>query len=454
MSLMFDSVIKMTFTNVVSKAFKLLRSIFTPFQFGFIQCHSYLTERQLGQIKSLLYSKDNLEKQQVILEFEERFGKLVGPGMALSFASGRMAFYALMETLGIGEGDEVIITAFTCSVMPNAVMKRGAVPVYADMDKDTFGSNANAIQKVITSKTRLIVAQHSFGIPCDIEPIIRLAKEHRIYVVEDCAISLDSSLNGIKVGNWGDAAFFSTDHSKPLNTIIGGVLYTQNPVIHEGVGRLARISPQLSHEHQQNLHQKMLFERKHYIPTRYPRAWIFSFIAKIKSKILGAKHIIFLEDNYTSPSSKKERYPYPAAMPAFLALLGIFELERWNMEKARRKSLLSILVAKLQQSALSASLPAVYSDSTRDIVPLRFVFTSTDSRPLIQQLGQYIDVNWIWFRKPITCAIEGMKSLNYISGSCSVSEEIGREIVNFPCNITERTELDLHYGIDQALGRI
>ncbi|MBI4936664.1 MAG: DegT/DnrJ/EryC1/StrS family aminotransferase, partial [Nitrosomonadales bacterium] len=205
----------------------------------------------MDQIRILLESNDDIEKQRTLLEFEERFAGLVGAGSACSFASGRMAFYAFMKALGIGKGDEVILTAFTCSVMPNAVMKLGARPIYADMDRNTFGSSSSAIQNAITSRTRLIVAQHSFGIPCDIDLIVNLAKERGIFVVEDCAITLDSSLKGIKVGNWGDAAIFSTDHSKPLNTVIGGMLYTQNPEIHERVKRLAKISPQLSYEHQQ-----------------------------------------------------------------------------------------------------------------------------------------------------------------------------------------------------------
>lgn len=443
----------MSFLTFISKITKLLRSAALPYQFGFVQCHSYLGDRQLDQIKSLLESRDDAEKQHVLFEYEERFGKLVGDGFASSFASGRMAFYTLMEVLGIGEGDEVILTAFTCSVMPNAVMKRGASPVYADMDRVTFGSSASAIQKVITSKTKLIVAQHSFGIPCDIDQIVNLAKERGIFVVEDCAITLDSSLRGVKVGNWGDAAIFSTDHSKPLNTVIGGMLYTRNPEIHEKVERLARISPTLSDEHQQNLYRQMLFERKHYIPTRYPRARIHDYVQKMWARMLGAKRTVFLEDNYTRPVSHKESYPYPAAMPAFLALLGIFELERWGEQKARRKELLFRIMEKFRQSSYSAYLPAVYNDPERDIIPLRFVFYCASSGVLLRKLSRCIDVNWIWFRQPVTCAVEGMESLQYVNNSCLISEEICSEIINFPCNVVEDAEQELLFGIEHVLNR-
>lgn len=435
----------------ISKLTKLFRTVVLPYQFGFVEGHSYLGAKQLDQIRGLLESRDDNEKLRVLLEFEDKFAKLVGLGFASSFASGRMAFYVLMEALGIGEGDEVILTAFTCSVMPNAVMKRGARPVYADIDRDTFGSSAIAIQKVITARTKLIVAQHSFGIPCDIEPIIRLAKECGIYVIEDCAIALDSSLTGIKVGNWGDAAIFSTDHSKPLNTVIGGMLYTQNPEIHERVKRLANMASSLSEEHQQSLFRQMLFERKHYAPTRYPRAKIYNYIRKMWARIRGAKRTVFLEDNYTSPSLSKEKYPYPAAMPAFLALLGIFELERWNERKANRKNLLSCLISKFEQSSYSAYLPSVYSDPERDIVPLRFVFSCAGSGVLLQRLNKYVDVDWIWFRQPVICAFDGLESLQYRGNSCLISEEICSGIVNLPCDIAKGWERKLLAGVEEAL---
>lgn len=437
--------------DFISKITKLLHSAILPFKFGFVECHSYLGDSQLAQIRYLLESSDDEEKQRVLLEFEEKFAKLVGDGFASSFASGRMAFYALMKVLGIGEGDEVILTAFTCSVMPNAIMKLGGRPVYADMDRVTFGSSASEIQKVITSKTKLIVAQHSFGIPCDIDQIVKLAKERGIFVVEDCAITFDSSLKGVKVGNWGDAAIFSTDHSKPLNTIIGGILYTQNHEVYEQVEHMARMAPPLSEKHQRNLYQQMLFERKYYTPEKYVYAKIFSYIRTIWMRVVGIQGMVFLEDNYTRPSPGKEKYPYPAAMPAFLAMLGLFELERWGVQKTRRKELLSGFMGKFKQSSYSTHLPAVYNDPTRDIVPLRFVFSCAGSGALLQRLCKYIDVNWIWFRQPVTCAVEGLESLRYVSNSCPISEEICSGIVNLPCNVVEGWERKLLAGVDEVL---
>jgi hypothetical protein len=436
---------------IFSKLSKLIRDATSPFQYGFIQSHTHLTDEQLETIRSILDCQNVSEKEAVLAEYETKFGALVGEGLATSFASGRMAFFALMKALGIGEGDEVVLTAFTCSVMANAILKTGATPIYADMDRETFGSNAVAIQKVVTARTKLIVAQHSFGIPCDIEPIVQFAKERGIYVVEDCAITLGSSLNGIEVGNWGDAAIFSTDHSKPINTIIGGLLYTKNTEIHRRVMQLARSAPPLPLAQQMRLWGHLMFERKNYIPSRYPRKRFFSYLEKVSLKIKGENQSAFLEDNYGRPASAKGIYPYPAQMPAFLAQLGIYEVERWEQQKLFRKRLLARMIENFSRGQYGQYLPAVYSDKTRDIVPLRLVFSSPRSGEIIQKLAKCIDVSWIWFRQPITCAVEGLESLLYVNQSCPTSEEICAAIVNIPCNVIEGFEDHFLRVVDQAL---
>ena len=416
-----------------------MQAITLPHQFSFIQCHSYLDNEQLIKIKLALDFSDR-EKQNIIHKYEKKFANFVGDGYATSFASGRMAFYVALKNFGIGKGDEVILTAFTCSVMANAIIKIGAKPVYADMDRNTFGSSATAIEQVLTKRTKVIVAQHSFGIPCDIDQIINLAKDRGIFVIEDCAISFDSSIDGIKVGNWGDAAIFSTDHSKPLNTIIGGMLYTRNLTTHNNIERLAQMSLSLSREQQNNLYEQILFERKHFIPSRYPRAKIFSFLKNVWRLMLGFNRNVFMEDNYSHLVSSPESYPYPASMPAFLAMLGIIELDRWDEQKKQRRQMLTRFIDELKKSKLSGYVPGIYDDRSRIIVPLRFVFSYVGSEGLLRKLVKYIDINWIWFRQPIACAVDGMQGLHYGSHSCPVSEEICLGIVNLPCNVVAGSE--------------
>ncbi|MEK0337941.1 MAG: DegT/DnrJ/EryC1/StrS family aminotransferase, partial [Nitrosopumilus sp.] len=183
----------------IKKLMYMFRRIPKDSYFGFIQGHNYLDDVAVERIQKIV-GKSSLE---TIEKFETEFAAQIGRSQAVSFAAGRMGFYALMKILGIGKCDEVILLGHTCSVMPNAVWRTDAKPVFADIDPNTFGSSAKEIEKVITFKTKMIVAQHSFGIPCKIEPIVDLARQKGIFLLEDCAITLGSKINGIQVGNFG-----------------------------------------------------------------------------------------------------------------------------------------------------------------------------------------------------------------------------------------------------------
>jgi dTDP-4-amino-4,6-dideoxygalactose transaminase len=137
----------------------------------------------------VLNSRDG---EDVVREYENQLAALIGPGRGVSFAAGRMAFYAVLKALGVGSNDEVILPGFTCSVMPNAVWRTGARPVFADIEAETFGSCASGIAAKITSRTKAVVAQHSFGIPCNIPEIVELCRKRGLALIEDCAITLDS----------------------------------------------------------------------------------------------------------------------------------------------------------------------------------------------------------------------------------------------------------------------
>lgn len=390
--------------------------------YGFIQGHDYLDDKALESIRQLIGET----KSEALTEFENLFAGIIGEGKVVSFAAGRMGFYALMKFLGIGEGDEVILQGHTCSVMPNAVWRTGAKPVFADIDPETFGSSAEAVEKVITKRTRMIVAQHSFGIPCEIKAIKELASARGIFLLEDCAITLESRVNGVRVGNFGDAALFSTDHSKPLNTFIGGLIYTRNEELYARLHEIRAESEDLPDERQRSIWSKFLFERSYYNPQNYRK----SFLVNIVNKVLRREKDSYLTDDYgKDPSSN---YPYPARLPSFLGRLGLYELQRWDEEKRKRQQLLSKYLELSASLGLSKFLPRVYFDGNLEIVPLRFVFTHPDAVSIRKKMAKFIDISWFWFDKPIiTC--KDPRELGYENGSCSISEGIGKNVINWPC---------------------
>lgn len=414
---------------MVKKLFKLFHLISFKEYYGFVQGHSYLTAENIFILSNLV--RNFKSYKQIIKEYENEFTSLIGTGYGLSFAAGRMAFYSLMKVLNIGKGDEVILVGSTCSVMPNAVIRTGAKPVFADIDKDTLGSSAAEIEKEITLNTKLIVAQHSFGIPCKIDEIVALGKRENIFVLEDCAISFDSSIDGKKVGNWGDAAIFSTDHSKPINTLIGGFFYSKSRELYNKIQNYQENIPNLKSAHQKRLFKQLLWERKFYTPPKYVYGVILNIL---KRKLFPRDNIFtFLEADYSNnPSDEFSSYPYPAKLPPFLAQLGIYELKRWQDEKKIRVELLERFKKISIEKNIYQYLPKAYFDKRLEIVPLRFVFAHCDSKLIKKKMSRYIDISWFWFQQPII-ACNNPAEFGYVYGSCNISETLGHEVINWPC---------------------
>jgi dTDP-4-amino-4,6-dideoxygalactose transaminase len=166
--------------------------------------------------------------------FEKEYASFVGCRHAIAVANGTVALELALYALGIGPGDEVIVTCRTFIASASAVVMRGAVPVLADVDRDSQNITADTIKAVLTPRTRAIIAVHLAGWPCDMDPILELAKAHDLKVIEDCAQAHGASYKGRAVGSLGDMAAFSFCQDKIISTGgEGGMLTTNNDALWE-----------------------------------------------------------------------------------------------------------------------------------------------------------------------------------------------------------------------------
>ncbi|HDK27931.1 MAG TPA: aminotransferase class I/II-fold pyridoxal phosphate-dependent enzyme [Candidatus Atribacteria bacterium] len=147
----------------------------------------------------------------------------INSGHIFLFWKGRVALYAILKAIGIKEGDEIILPAFTCVVAVNPIIYLGAKPVYVDIDPKTYNVNPNKIEEKITPKTKAILAQNTFGLSADLDAICEIAKKYNLYVIEDCAHGFGGFYKGKLNGTIADAAFFSTQWNKPFSTGLGGI---------------------------------------------------------------------------------------------------------------------------------------------------------------------------------------------------------------------------------------
>ena len=130
---------------------------------------------------------------------------------------------------GIKDGDEVIVPSFTFIATANAPLFVGARPVFADIETRTFGLDPEDVARRITSRTKAIMPIHYGGAPCEIEPLARVASDHKILLIEDAAESIGASVDGRSVGHFGDSAMLSFCGNKVITTGEGGVVVTDSP---------------------------------------------------------------------------------------------------------------------------------------------------------------------------------------------------------------------------------
>lgn len=161
-------------------------------------------------------------------KFEEEFCAYVGAGHAVALANGTVALEAALRCAGIGPGDDVVVTSRSFVASAGAAPLVGARPVFADVDAESQNMTAESIRAALTAKTRAVIVVHLGGWICDMAPIMDLAGEHDLLVVEDCAQALGASRNGKTAGSWGDAATWSFCQDKVLTTGGEGGMLTTN----------------------------------------------------------------------------------------------------------------------------------------------------------------------------------------------------------------------------------
>ena len=161
-------------------------------------------------------------------EFETRFAKYLGVKDAVSTQSGTAAIHMALHELGVGRGDEVIVPALTFVATVNPIVYVGAKPIFVDVDIKTWTISPEEITKKITKRTKAIIPVHSYGNPCNIEKIIKIAHEHDIFVVEDATESLGARFKGKHTGTWGDFGCFSFNGNKLITTGGGGMVVGNN----------------------------------------------------------------------------------------------------------------------------------------------------------------------------------------------------------------------------------
>lgn len=187
------------------------------------------TEEEANAARDVLLSnKVNYWTGQEGREFEKAFAAWADADFAIALSNGTQALDLALKGLGVGEGDEVVVTARTFLASASSIVTAGAVPVFADIDPDSQNVTAQTIQAVLTERTRAIICVHLAGWPCDMDPIMALAEAHGLWVIEDCAQAHGARYKGRSVGSIGHAGAWSFCQDKIMTTGGEGGMVTTN----------------------------------------------------------------------------------------------------------------------------------------------------------------------------------------------------------------------------------
>lgn len=373
------------------------------------------------------------KKGSVIKEIEENFKTYLGVKYAFSFNSGRSAFYAILKSLELEKESEVLTQAFTCNAVPNPVLWADLEPIYVDCNKDDFNVSASDLEAKITPNTKVVVVQHTFGLPANMEAIRAICGTHNLILIEDCAHSLGAEFDGVKVGSHSKAAFFSFSRDKVISSVYGGIAVTNDDEIGKKLEQLQKDfgKPSRFWTLQQILHPILL---------GYIILPIYDFLdlGKIFLVLSQWLHILSKAVSWQEKQGKRPDY-FPKALPNAMAVMALNQLKKLKKFNAHRQEIANYYYENLKDTKFE--LPAKFDPSTgsrqvRKNVFLRFTVKHPNAHEIIYEAWHKQNILLgDWYTTPIAPFDTNIEEIKYKHGSCINAERLAKTTLNLPTHI-------------------
>ncbi len=362
-------------------------------------------------------------------KFADKLKEYLGVKNVFMFESGRTSLYAVLSSLGLNKGDEVLVQGFTCTAAVNPILWTGAKPVYVDVSDD-YNMSPSDLNKKITSKSRAVIIQHTFGYPAKVKELIGIARKNNLIIIEDAAHALGAKYDEKNIGTFGDAAILSFGRQKVISSVFGGAAVTNDPKIAEGLKRF---------------YERCDFPSSIWIFRQLLHPLIFS-AAKPLYDFFGIGKIIIAVSralNFFSlavyPEEKRGERPNfsPARMPNALAVLGVNQMSKLERFNAHRKELAKVYTGKLSgNSGLRLIEPLKGSSSVFLNFPIKLKNVSAVNSLILEgrKRGIYLET-WPG-NEVIGPPRVDYGKLCYHTGSCANGEELASKSVVLPTNPT------------------
>ena len=278
-------------------------------------------------------------------QFEENFASAMQVKSAVATPSGRAALRFIIEALGLQAGDEIICSAYGYPVVPYLVRQLGYALRLADCEMTSLGMDPHALEAAITPRTRAVIVTHLFGVPCDIAALSTITRQHGVALIEDCAHACGASVGGMPTGAWGDAAYFSFETSKSINTLGGGMITLREDKLENTIrGLLDAEAPQsyswLAKRLASTFFEALMTNPLVFSLCAYPALRILMRSEKGKSHFSSG-----YDGDAVSMVGRMGRYT------EYQAQLGLPQLAQLERDNTRRRALATSMIASLKVEA-------------------------------------------------------------------------------------------------------
>jgi len=367
----------------------------------------------------------------IIEQYQQNFAQFLGVERAFAFWKGRVALYALLRALDVGRGDEVILPGYTCVMNVNPVKYIGAKPVYVDIEPDTFNMNVNLLEEKITNKTKVIIAQHTYGYPCEMDTIMKIAQSGGVCVLEDCCLALGSKYKGRMVGTFGRAGYFSSQWNKPYTTGLGGMVITSEPELAKRIQTMqANETCSPSGREVFMLRMQLMIYRLFIYPRTTALAQsLFRYLTK-KGAVVGSSS--------TSEFEPVKADDFFKSISTVQAHSGIRQLGKIDENIAHRRKM-----AQLYDELLAAKdwKPSKDGRNWTEPVLVRYPVRIAEKDEALARAAKAGIELGSWFECPLHPIETPLASYDYEPGMCPEAEKASREVVNLPLHsrVSEKT---------------
>jgi len=375
---------------------------------------------------NLLIRPFKWRRGSAVEELEKTFRKYLGVKHAISFNSGRSSLYAILKALNLK--NKVLLQAFTCNAVPNPVLWAGMEPVYVDCDPDNFNINFDDLDEKISQnpEAKILIIQHTFGLPADMGRIQKICQEKDLILVEDCAHALGAEFNGRKVGTFGKASFFSFSRDKVISSVYGGMAVTNDDELGEALlqaqGKFGM--PSACWSWQQIWHPILL----HYFILP-----IYNFIdlGKIFLVLAQSLHILSKAVNWKEKRGQRPDY-FPRALPNALAIMALNQFSKLGKFESARHNLFNYYSENLKDSDFT--LPQNSAGVKQSW--LRYTIKTRRAHEIIYETWHKQNILLgDWYTTPIAPFDTRLENLKYVQGSCPNAEYLAKNVLNLPTHI-------------------